>query len=118
MRILIVDDSRIMRNIVKNTLRALNYPHEVFLEASDGHEAWEILDAHEISLLLVDWNMPSLNGIELVKRLRGVAKFTTFAVNSVGESTSGYENVPNGTTLHWVVSSKLSSLPGPGAAGL
>lgn len=90
MRILIVDDSRIMRNIVKNTLKALHYPAEVFLEASDGHQAWEILDANEISLLLLDWNMPALNGIELVKKLRATAKFQTLPVIMITSEAAKY----------------------------
>lgn len=90
MRILIVDDSRIMRNIVKNTLKALHYPPEIFLEASDGHQAWEILDANEINLLLLDWNMPSLNGLELVKKLRAVAKFQTLPIIMVTSEAAKY----------------------------
>jgi two-component system chemotaxis response regulator CheY len=90
MRILIVDDSRIMRNIVKNTLKSLHYSDEIFLEASDGHQAWEILDANEISLLLLDWNMPALNGLELVKKLRAVAKFQTLPIIMVTSEAAKY----------------------------
>ncbi len=71
MIILVVDDSRIMRNIIKNTMsRNPKYAHAVFLEAPDGREAHRLIEAQQIDLLLVDWNMPALNGLDLVKKLR------------------------------------------------
>lgn len=90
MRILIVDDSRIMRNIVKNSLKALHYPQELFLEASDGQMAWEILEAQEIQLLLLDWNMPALNGLDLVKKLRATAKFQSLPIIMVTSEAAKY----------------------------
>jgi len=90
MRILIVDDSRIMRNIVKNTLKALKYPSDIFLEASDGDEAWSVLEAQEVSLLLLDWNMPGLNGLELVKKLRATAKFQALPIIMVTSEAAKY----------------------------
>ncbi len=90
MRILIVDDSRIMRNIVKNTLKALKFPEEIFLEAQDGRQAWELLEAHDVNLLLLDWNMPMLNGIDLVKKLRSVAKFQKLPIIMITSEAAKY----------------------------
>jgi len=90
MRILIVDDSRIMRNIVRNTLKALKYSDDVFLEAADGDQAWSVLEAEEVSLLLLDWNMPGLNGLELVKRLRATAKFQALPIIMVTSEAAKY----------------------------
>jgi len=90
MRILIVDDSRIMRSIVKNTLQALHYPPDTFLEAADGDQAWALLEAQEVSLLLVDWNMPGLNGLELVKKLRATAKFQSLPIIMVTSEAAKY----------------------------
>ena len=90
MRILIVDDSRIMRNIVKNTLKSLKFPEEIFLEASDGRQAWELLEAQEVNLLLLDWNMPALNGIDLVKKLRAVAKFQKLPIIMITSEAAKY----------------------------
>jgi len=90
MRILIVDDSRIMRNIVKNTLQGLQYPAETFLEAADGDQAWSILETQEVSLLLVDWNMPGLNGLDLVKKLRATAKFQSLPIIMVTSEAAKY----------------------------
>jgi two-component system chemotaxis response regulator CheY len=90
MRILIVDDSRIMRNIVKNTLKALKYADDIFLEAADGDQAWSVLESEEVSLLLLDWNMPGLNGLELVKKLRATAKFQALPIIMVTSEAAKY----------------------------
>jgi len=90
MRILIVDDSRIMRNIVKNTLTALRYPDDIFLEAADGDQAWSILEAEEVSILLLDWNMPGLNGLELVKKLRATPKFQVLPIIMITSQAAKY----------------------------
>ena len=105
MRILIVDDSRIMRNIVKNTLLNLKYPADVFTEAADGEEAFSILEKSEITLLLLDWNMPNLNGLELVKRLRSLEKFQNLPIIMVTSEAAKYniiEAVKAGVTDYLV----------------
>ena len=90
MRILIVDDSRIMRNIVKNTLKGLKFPDDTFLEAPDGQLAWEILEAQNIHLLLLDWNMPNLNGLDLVKKLRAVPRHKNLPIVMVTSEAAKY----------------------------
>lgn len=90
MRILIVDDSRIMRNIVKNTLLNLRFDGGGFLEASNGEEAWHLLLSQEIDLLLLDWNMPNLNGIELVRRLRADPKFSALPIIMITSEAAKY----------------------------
>ncbi len=66
---LVVDDSRAMRMILSSTLKGLGY--EVG-EAANGLEALRAVEADPdgIRLVLADWNMPELDGLELVKRLR------------------------------------------------
>lgn len=90
MRILIVDDSRIMRNIVKNTLVALRYPGDIFLEAANGEEAFAVLEKEEITLLLLDWNMPALSGLDLVKRLRTIDKYKALPIIMVTSEAAKY----------------------------
>ncbi|MHC4066205.1 MAG: response regulator [Planctomycetota bacterium] len=68
MRILLVDDSRIIRNIQKNTLAGMG--HTDVLEAADGVEALSVLAADRPDLVLMDWNMPRLDGITLVRKIR------------------------------------------------
>jgi two-component system, chemotaxis family, chemotaxis protein CheY len=76
MKILLVDDSRTMRNIQKNVLKALG-DHEI-TEAGDGMEALTaIAAAHStFDLMLFDWNMPNMDGLVLVKRVRETNKTT------------------------------------------
>lgn len=71
---LIVDDSSTMRRIIKNTLLRLGYTN--VLEAGNGIEALEVLDQnHDIGVLITDWNMPEMNGLELVRKTRSDERF-------------------------------------------
>lgn len=68
MKALIVDDSRAIRSIIRRTLEERGFD---VIEAGHGQEALERLDADpEIGVLLVDWNMPVMNGLDLVRELR------------------------------------------------
>lgn len=76
---LIVDDSSTMRRIIKNTLQRLGY--EDILEAEHGLQAWEILDSiDEIKVLITDWNMPEMNGLDLVKKVRADGRFVDIPI--------------------------------------
>jgi len=72
MKILLVDDSRTIRNIQKNVLAQLGYTEVV--EAADGVEALAQIAAHQPDLLLIDWNMPNMDGITLVRKIRETDK--------------------------------------------
>ncbi|HSV14188.1 MAG TPA: response regulator [Tepidisphaeraceae bacterium] len=75
MKILLVDDSKTMRNIQKKTLERLGTVE--FVEAGDGLEALTAIAAHPgIDLMLVDWNMPNMDGHTLVCRVREKDKTT------------------------------------------
>jgi len=69
-KILIVDDSKAMRMIVTRTLRQAGFDNHDYLEACDGAEALAVIAAERPDLVLSDWNMPEVNGIELLQRLR------------------------------------------------
>lgn len=75
MKLLVVDDSSTMRRIIKNTLSRLGYND--ILEAENGALAWEIMSAPDsgIKILITDWNMPEMNGLELVKKVRAEEKY-------------------------------------------
>lgn len=90
MRVLVVDDSRIMRNIVKNTVTKMIHGDHEFLEASDGEDAFNILNEQQIDLLLLDWNMPKLNGLQLVKMLREMKKFKDLPIIMVTSEAAKY----------------------------
>ena len=68
-RVLVADDSRVMRQIVIRTLRQAGYDWDV-REAADGAQALEAIRADEPDVVLSDWNMPEMTGIELLQRLR------------------------------------------------
>ena len=91
-KILIIDDSQVMRNIHKNALRENNISEDRFLEACDGSEALDLLDKNEVGLVVVDWNMPALNGLEFVKKVRAVEKYSSLPIIMV-TSEAGRMNV-------------------------
>lgn len=69
MKVLLVDDSRTMRNIQKKILDGLGGVE--FAEAGDGLEALTCLSAGQtFDLALVDWNMPNMDGLTLIKKIR------------------------------------------------
>jgi two-component system chemotaxis response regulator CheY len=68
MKILVVDDFSTMRRIVKNILRQLNFVN--ILEADDGTTALEVLQKDKVDLVVSDWNMPKMTGLELLKAIR------------------------------------------------
>ncbi len=68
MKILIVDDFSTMRRIIKNLLRDLGFTNTV--EADDGLTAVPILSAGGIDFLVTDWNMPGMQGIDLLRHVR------------------------------------------------
>ena len=78
-KILIVDDSIIMRNIVKNTFSTLKVPF-LCLEASDGKQALRQLEGNDVQLVFLDWNMPGMDGIEFLKVVRAMPKYKDLPV--------------------------------------
>jgi len=72
--IMIVDDSRIMRNTVKGVFSGV-VPACNFVEARDGVEAMALLKAQPIHLILLDWNMPNLSGIDFLKQVRAMEEY-------------------------------------------
>ncbi len=78
MKILVVDDSRAMRMIVRRALREAGYGEHTVIEATNGVEALEKQAAETPDLILADWNMPEMNGLELLEKLRAKAVTTTF----------------------------------------
>lgn len=78
MKILIVDDFSTMRRIVKNLLRDLGFTNTV--EADNGKTALPILEKGGIDFLVTDWNMPGMNGIDLLKEVRSNSKLADLPV--------------------------------------
>jgi CheY-like chemotaxis protein len=68
--VLIVDDSKLARIVVGKAVAALQ-PEWTRLEAGSADEARAVLDAHDVDVLILDFNMPGKNGLELAEELRG-----------------------------------------------
>lgn len=83
---LVLDDSRVMRGILTKILNARGFET---VQASNGLEALEVMDRDgpTISIVLADWNMPVMNGLEFVKALRTRARFAHVPVMMVTSET-------------------------------
>lgn len=71
MRILIADDSAMMRALIKRVVKLSDVPVEEILEAANGAEALALLESHDVQLLLTDINMPVMSGTMLLRELAG-----------------------------------------------
>jgi two-component system chemotaxis response regulator CheY len=67
MKILIVDDSKAMRMIVKRTLKDAGFGDHTMVEAGNGSEGLEALRREPFDVVLCDWNMPEMSGLELLQ---------------------------------------------------
>ena len=70
MKVLVIDDSKAMRMIVKRSLDQGNIPDLEIIEAENGRHGLEVIHAESPDVVFSDWNMPEMNGIELLKALR------------------------------------------------
>jgi two-component system chemotaxis response regulator CheY len=98
--VLVVDDSRIMRNIVKNTFSELRIPCE-FIEAGDGKEALVMLQNHRVHLVLLDWNMPQLSGLDFLKKIRALSTYKELPIIMITSEAAKYnviDALKNGAT--------------------
>jgi len=102
MKILLVDDSRTMRNIQKKILDTVG-PHE-FAEAGDGVEALSAIAAGgPFDIVLVDWNMPNMDGLTLVKNVREKDKRTPMVmVTTEAEKTRVVDAIKAGVNNYVV----------------
>jgi two-component system, chemotaxis family, chemotaxis protein CheY len=105
MKFLIADDAMVMRNITKNVLRENNFDDECFFEAGDGETALELAEKENIDLFLVDWNMPKLDGLEFVKRIRTMPQYALTPIIMITSEAAKYnvmEAIEAGTTSYVV----------------
>ena len=71
MRVLIIDDSSVMRKIVARGLRQAGFKIDEVLEAGDGKKGMDVLSSDSnVDLILSDWNMPVMDGLQFVKAVR------------------------------------------------
>jgi two-component system chemotaxis response regulator CheY len=75
-KVLIVDDSNVMRRVIRGILKDLQLQDDNIAEAADGAEAVKMAAAGNFHLILMDWNMPNMLGIDAVKAIRGTGNKT------------------------------------------
>jgi len=78
MKILVVDDSKAMRMIVIRNLRQAGYGDATIVEAENGAQGLATAKAESPDLILSDWNMPEMNGIDFLRALRAEGNTTSF----------------------------------------
>lgn len=92
MKVFVVDDSRAMRMIVKRTLsQAEGFGSAEITEAADGSEALGLIRAATPDLVLSDWNMPEMTGIQLLEALRAEGNTVTFGFVTSESTPEMYE---------------------------
>lgn len=97
MKVLLVDDSGVMRKIISRCLANLGV--DDVTEAADGVEAWEAFQNDSFDFVVTDWNMPNMNGLELIREIRTVNKdVPIIMVTTEGEKAKVVEAIQEGVT--------------------
>src|SRR5947209_4880956 len=91
MKILIAEDDVVIRRLLQSFLEA--WGHQI-VGARDGVEAWELFQSGEFRMVLSDWVMPGMDGLELVRRIRSWSD----AARAAGESAYVYTILLTGKT--------------------
>ncbi len=105
MKILIIDDSGVMRRIHMNALREHKVDDADMIEAEDGARALKLAHDEPIDLFLVDWNMPRLDGLQLVQTLRAMEQYRETPIIMITSEAAKYnvvEAVKAGVTNYLV----------------
>jgi two-component system chemotaxis response regulator CheY len=98
--VLVVDDSRFMRNVVKSYFTEMGVPC-TYLDAGDGTVALKQLLAQPVDLVLLDWNMPKMSGIDFLKEVRALEQFKDLPIVMVTSEAAKFnviEAAKNGAT--------------------
>jgi two-component system chemotaxis response regulator CheY len=99
MNVLIVDDSSAIRKILARVLHQTELPVNTIHEAGDGVQALKLLESIKVDLILLDVNMPDMNGLELLSKLKsdvGLKIIPVVMVTSEGGEASVLEAVKLG----------------------
>ena len=102
-KVLVADDFATMRRIVKGVLKQLGFQNIV--EAEDGSKALEALKKEEVGLIISDWNMPKMTGLDLLKAVRsddGLKSIPFIMVTAEGLKENVLEAVKAGVTNYVV----------------
>ena len=77
MRIMVVDDSVLMR---RHAARALKQSHHDVIEAGDGRKCIDLLQTEAVDIILLDWNMPEMNGLEALTKIRSDHRYANIKI--------------------------------------
>ncbi|MCH7501099.1 MAG: response regulator [Nitrospinae bacterium] len=69
-KVIVVDDTSMMRLIIKNNLKELGFEQSNLVDARDGEQALKKINEDTIDLVIADWRMPKMTGIDLLKAIR------------------------------------------------
>ena len=69
-KVIVVDDSSVMRQIIKNNLKQLGFEQSNVVDAEDGEQALKKITENTIDLVISDWSMPKMTGIDLLRAIR------------------------------------------------
>ncbi|MGE0086178.1 MAG: response regulator [Desulfococcaceae bacterium] len=72
--VLVVDDFSTMRRVIRKILKGIGL--ENVTEADNGKKAWEIISRQKIDLVICDWHMPNMKGVDLLEKIRSDPKYT------------------------------------------
>ena len=103
MKVLVVDDFVEMRRVIKESLKKMGFKY--IMEAKDGEVALNILKKDKTGLILADWNMPKMNGLELLKAVRqdeSLKDIPFIMVAAAGQKGNIMEAVKAGVTNYIV----------------
>lgn len=101
MKVLLVDDSKTMRNIQRGILTQLGYSE--IEEAVDGQDALEKANAFDPQLILLDWNMPNMDGITFIKEYRATgSRVPVIMVTTEAEKSRVVEAIKAGVNNYVV----------------
>lgn len=99
-RILLVDDSSVMRKLVTRAIRQTGLEVDVAAEAANGKEALTVLGAQPIDLVVCDWNMPEMNGLEFIAAARKTHKTPIVMLTTEGTSDKSQQALAAGADAY------------------
>ncbi len=97
MKVLVADDSGVMRKIIIRSLMACGVSEVV--EAADGKEGWDAFQRETVDLVLTDWNMPEMSGLEFLQQIRGSGSTVpVIMITTEAEKSKVIEAIQSGVT--------------------
>ena len=108
MRVLIVDDSRIMRQIIRRSLSKAGFHELEITEAANGIEALDDFNRQKPDLILSDWNMPEMDGMDLLQAIRGMDPHVPFGFITA-QSTASLRESARYYGAHFLISKPFTS---------